>query len=122
MKWGMLIAVPTHACAPAPISTRSVRPLKSSGRKTMSDNPPTRRKSRTGEMIEGARDAAGADSPAMDVVDYSGMRSVTRIAPLLADCPNWFWDWVGFRYRTSETLAAEIDRSAMTPFCRILFT
>src|SRR5947209_1765730 len=52
MKCGMLIIVASHACAPAPMITRSDLPLSSSGTKTMSDRPPARRKSTSGEMIE----------------------------------------------------------------------
>src|SRR6476620_3095073 len=51
MKWGMLMNAPTHACAPAPISTRSVRPVSRRGTNTISDSPPTHSRSMAGEMI-----------------------------------------------------------------------
>src|SRR5918999_4334735 len=55
MKCGMLIVVATHACAPAPIRSRSERPLNSNGTNTISDNPPTQRKSTIGDSIDGGR-------------------------------------------------------------------
>src|SRR6476646_10803124 len=64
MKCGMLIAVPIHACAPAPTSTRSVRPLSRSGTKKISDRPPTRRRSIAGVKIEPGRALVGGASEA----------------------------------------------------------
>src|SRR5215831_9691452 len=66
MKCGMLIAVPIHAWAPAPTSTRSERPLKRSGTKTISDNPPTSRRWIAGLKIDPAltRAAGVYEAPA----------------------------------------------------------
>src|SRR4029450_3099849 len=52
MKCGMLITVAIHACAPAPMMTRSDLPLSRSGTSTINDSPPTHKKSTTGERIE----------------------------------------------------------------------
>ena len=53
MKCGMLIAVPIHACTPAPMKSRSERPLSRSGTKTITESPPTHRKSTIGERMDG---------------------------------------------------------------------
>src|SRR5215467_9394615 len=58
MKCGMLIVAASHACAPAPMSTRSERPLSNRGTKTISDSPPTHSTSTTGLMIDAARGGA----------------------------------------------------------------
>src|SRR5438105_1828923 len=51
MKCGMLTSVARHACAPAPMMTRSERPLSKSGTNTISDSPPTQSRSTAGEMM-----------------------------------------------------------------------
>jgi len=52
MKCGMLIVVATHACAPAPMMTRSDLPLRRSGTRRTIERPPTSRRSMVGEMID----------------------------------------------------------------------
>src|SRR5215470_17140741 len=83
MKCGILIAVPIQACAPAPTPTRSVRPLKRSGTKTISESPPTSSRSITGERIEpalagaaAAKAEGGVDGVVTGelVIDYTGDR------------------------------------------------
>src|SRR5688572_14603252 len=51
----MFTTVAIHACAPAPMSTRSARPLSRSGSNTMIDSPPTQRKSMVGDRMDAVR-------------------------------------------------------------------
>src|SRR6516225_6363411 len=110
MKCGMLIAVPTHAWAPAPTSTRSDRPLSSSGTKTISDSPPTRRRSITGEKIEPAFVEAGAARAAGDV-------DAAATGELAIDCWGGPVDrWTGlpvYRLFTSNVVSVRDGRRSL---------
>src|SRR5512146_952747 len=147
MKCGILIVAAIQACAPAPISTRSVRPLTRSGTNTISDSPPTKRKSRTGLRIDAGVDGCRVSTAALRMVlnkvaarngasrvaqcrlpsrrlavsggaSFDGSTSVITRAPPLAMGPNSFCDAVGSRYRTATTLVAAILRSDSMPACR----
>ncbi len=135
MKCGMLMSVAIHACAPAPISTRSDRPLSSSGTNTISDSPPTQQEVDDGREERGGPSASAQRKRLQDrLLQFDGgwrctrrlcgsaLCSFTSTAPPLAEKPNS----VGRRPVPGSAppppSAGRIDRSAPSPMSRFRST